>query len=65
MRRAEVDSFCCFCNAAGGDADLITLVAFWAEGGQELVQAWEAHRACLIERLAPYARDVGGPLFDD
>ena len=64
MQDEVIVSFpCCFCGGARDTDDPITVVASWAEDGEERWQAWGAHRACLIERLAPETLDYGGPIF--
>jgi hypothetical protein len=63
MEDAEVDFVCCFCWSERGSTDPITIAALWQEDGRQREQYWGAHRACLVERMAEEAREMGGPLF--
>jgi hypothetical protein len=62
-REVTVDFSCCFCGLGRESNDPITIAAIWDEDGQQREQYWGAHRACLIERMDPVLRDLGGPLF--
>ena len=46
---------CCFCGEPVGD-EPVTLSASWREADAEQWQTWQAHAACLAERLHESAR---------
>jgi hypothetical protein len=57
---------CCFCGQdvtrSGGER--ISLSARWNDDATERTQSWEAHRACLTERLHDTVKGAG-PFFAD
>jgi len=52
-RGPEGSGRCCFCGEPVDDDETrrVQLTARWTGGGTERERSWEAHRACLDERL--------------
>ena len=66
MRAAPVDAeLCCFCGkvVADEEGERIRVSARWTDRGDERTQSWEAHRACLAERIHDSVSGTG-PFFE-
>lgn len=51
---------CCFCGepVADDETQRVHLTASWLSEGSERARSWEAHRACLAERIHDSAADA-------